>query len=187
MPGFPITPEEAVACYEWGQVRSRSAKEKGRKDAWGLRNDDPVVDARRQTVGMMGEYAIAKFFGMDPLLTHTVGIFKAPDLVVPGLGGVQAKASDRKYPELTIRPDAKNGEFYVLVKVTLSSPIAKFGAWTELLGWIDPEEARKMAKHDESLIRDPQGRNSPAIFLPPDLLHPMEMLRPSASAGGFQR
>lgn len=175
MTGIRITPEEAVECYEWGQVRTRNSAH--RKDNWGLRNTDPVEDARRQTVGMMGEFALAKFFGMDPALTKTVNTFKAPDLVVEGLGPLQVKASERA-AELTIRPDAKNDERYVLAKVTLSSPIAKFGAWVELLGWTWPWQAREWAEQDPSLIRDPQNRKSPAIFIPARMLHSMDLLGP---------
>lgn len=167
---------KAVAA---GQARTNASKH--RKDNWGLINNDPVEDARRQTVGSLGEIAVCELFGMD--YDAKVNTFKAPDLVVNGWG-LQVKASEYA-KNLTIRTDAQDWEPYILCHVHMQ-PGDPFGQWltqelyrqiqVDVIGWIFPYAARLLADVDPTLWRDPQGRKSPAIFIPRYLLDSMESL-----------
>lgn len=164
-----------------GQVRTSESTQ--RKDNWGLVNLDPVEDARRQTIGVLGEMAVSEYFQQE--YTFTVNTFKAPDLYVKNVG-IQVKASEWA-KALIIRPDAKNHEPYVLVRVNI--PMGDPRTWSvedmpedivttsaEIMGWLTPYEARLLADSDPSIIRDPNGRKSPAIFIHPEWLHHIWML-----------
>lgn len=170
---------ELLEAVRYGQKRTEASK--NLKDNWGLRNHDPVEDARRQTVGTLGEWAVAKYFNVP--YVFTVNTFKAPDLIVNGVG-IQAKASE-KAEFLTIRRDAKDDEPYVLchVGMTTGDP-RQWGAagidaqaYVTIMGWMYPWQARLMAENDPCLWRDPGRRNSPAIFIPHQELFPMAQLR----------
>lgn len=170
---------ELLECVAYGEQRTSNSKQ--RKDNWGLRNDDPVEDSRRQVIGVISEWAVAEYFGQA--YEYTVNSFKAPDVIVNGYG-IQVKASEYARA-LIIRPDAKDHEPYVLAKVML--PPGDPRQWEEtleeselgqvqLLGWMFPYEARLLADAEPSLIRDPNGRNAPAIFIQPEWLHFMPLL-----------
>ncbi len=152
-----------------------------RKDNLGLINEDHVEDARRQTVGYIGELAVSRYFGTE--MQREVNLFKKPDVEVGGFG-IQVKASEWA-KNLIIRPDAKNHEPYVLVLVEM--PKGDPRTWEEtlpenatatatIIGWMFPSEARELAVTYPHLQRDP-GRRSPAIFIPREMLHPIRHLR----------
>jgi hypothetical protein len=174
-----FTHEEVVLAVQCGQERTNASKH--RRDNWGLKNDDPVEDARRQTVGSLGEFALMKLF--DQSLTCSVNTFKAPDLVVNGWG-IQVKASEHA-KNLTIRRDAQDWQPYVLCHVHMGQGDPRLWltqelyqvATVDILGWIFPYAARLLADVDTTLWRDPQGRKAPAIFIPRYLLDPTEALQ----------
>ena len=155
-----------------------------RKDNWGLKNDDPIKDARRQTVGFLGEMAVSSCFHVpfEPMK----GAFKDPDVYVNGWG-LQVKSSELQTPiSLTIRPDAKDFEPYILCRVNIPTGDPRdwhiqerlLAAKVEILGWIFPYIARLWNDIvDGALIRDPNGRNSPAIFMPQHYLENIEFLK----------
>ena len=171
---------DMIQAMQYGEIRTSESKK--RRDNWGLKNDDPVEDSRRQTVGTLGEWAVAEYF--QQTYQFTVNTFKAPDVVVNGYG-LQVKASEYARA-LIIRPDAKDHEPYILAKVAI--PAGDPRQWertldgqqdygtVELLGWMFPYEARLLADSDPGIIRDPNGRNSPAIFIRPEWLHFMPLL-----------
>jgi hypothetical protein len=168
--------KQLVAAVNFGQVRTENSRH--RKDNWGLRNIDPVEDSRRQTVGTLGEWAVANYFGIP--YVFTVNTFKAPDVFVNGVG-LQVKASEQAR-DLIIRPDAKDDEPYILVQVSLpgGNPLSWANgevAFAELIGWLYPWQARLMADCDDRYWRDPGKRNSPAIFIPRNELYPLDTLR----------
>ena len=170
---------DLVQAMKYGEIRTGESKK--RRDNWGLRNDDPITDSRRQTVGTLGEWAVAEYF-QQPYV-FTVNTFKAPDVVVNGYG-IQVKASEYARA-LIIRPDAKDHEPYVLARVRMpegdprdwEETLASDATGTvELLGWMFPYEARLLADSEPSLIRDPNNRRAPAIFIRPEWLHLMPLL-----------
>lgn len=171
----------------------RTAASKGRKDNWGLVNNDPIVDARRQLVGTLGEWAVASAFGRK--YRFSVNTFKAPDVIINGWP-LQVKGSEYA-KNLIIRPDAKDLEPYILTHVVF--PEGDPRLWTEhsdvyaivhILGWHFPFDARRAARRDPSMRRDPGGRKAPAIFLQRDMLRPMTELheyvqKPYTQTEGF--
>jgi hypothetical protein len=170
---------DMIDCMQCGEVRTAAST--NRRDNWGLKNDDPVEDARRQTVGYLGEMAVARYFGQE--MQRAVNVFKLPDVFV-GKYGLQVKASEWA-KNLIIRPDAKDHEPYILVRVEMpkgdprdweTTLPAKATAKAVIMGWMLPYEARLLADSDPSLHRDPGGR-SPAIFIPSHLLTPIEKLK----------
>lgn len=176
-----ITFDRATTLRAVDGGQARTAASKHRKDAWGLVNDDEVLDARRQTVGTLGEFAVMRMFGQE--LTVSVNTFKLPDVVVNGWG-LQIKASEYA-KNLTIRSDSKDFEPYILCRVqmppcdprewaTCDQP--NISSTVEILGWIFPYIARLWADLEPSLYRDPGNRNSPAIFIPADWLNSMDSL-----------
>lgn len=175
-----------IHAMRLGQVRADASTH--RKDNWGLRVTDDeesqIEDARRQTIGTLGEWAVANYFDLG--YEFTVDTFKAPDVTVNGYG-LQVKASEYG-KNFIIRPDAKDFEPYIYCFVELPaepmdprqypgrlSPQAV--ARVYLRGWMFPAEARERARRDPSLIRDPGGRKSPAIFIPVEEIHPIYLLR----------
>lgn len=178
-PSCHFEKEDLLQCVVWGETRTSNSKH--RQDNWGLKNDDEVVDSRRQVVGVVSEWAVAEYLRQEYIFT--VNSFKAPDVVVNGYG-VQVKASEYA-KALIIRPDAKDHEPYVLAKVKLPSGDPRnwrtsLDDWdvgrVELLGWMFPYEARLLADSEPSLIRDPNNRSAPAIFILPEWLHFMPLL-----------
>lgn len=174
-----ISREDMIDCMQCGEVRTAASAK--RKDNWGLKNDDPVADARRQTIGYIGELTVARYFGQE--MQREVNVFKMPDVFV-GDYGLQVKASEWA-ANLIIRPDAKDHEPYILVHVQM--PEGDPREWEQTLpqdatatativGWMLPYEARLLADADESLHRDPGGR-SPAIFIPRGMLTPIQRLK----------
>lgn len=171
--------EELLACVDCGQQRSQASLH--RKDNWGLVVGSAEEDARRQTIGAIGEWAVMTFFHQP--FVCSVNTFKAPDVMVNNVG-IQVKASERgKY--LIIRPDAKDSEPYVYCHVRI--PDGDPREWPKSLapnafglvdfkGWMFPYHARLLADSEPSLWRDPGGRKSPAIFIPTELLCDMEEL-----------
>lgn len=165
---------ETLLAVQCGQKRTEASQK--RRDNWGLKNDNEVEDSRRQTIGTLGEFALMKHFKQD--LTCSVNTFKQPDLYVRGWG-IQVKASERA-TNLIIRPDAKDYEPYVLVQVEI--PDGDPRTWTRarsryfLMGWMFPYYARLWADLEPSMWRDPNGRNSPAIFVPRDWLESIRNL-----------
>lgn len=156
--------ERLLQAVQYGQIRTHNSR--GLRDNWGLRNTNALEDARRQTVGTLGEMALADAFRLP--YVFTVNTFKAPDIVVGGMG-LQAKASE-KAEYLTIRRDAKDNEPYVLVHIDM--PEGDPRAWTSgeaygtILGWMYPWQARLIADVKPEYWRDPGRRNAPAIFIP---------------------
>lgn len=174
-----INREDMIDCMQCGEVRTAASAK--RKDNWGLKNDDPVEDARRQTVGYLGELTVARYF--DKPMERRVNVFKAPDVVV-GKYGLQVKASEWA-KNLIIRPDAKDHEPYILVLVEM--PAGDPRTWERtlpedatatatIMGWMLPYEARLLADSEPKLHRDPGGR-SPAIFIPTGMLTPIKRLK----------
>lgn len=171
--------EAVVQAVEYGQQRTNASLK--RRDNWGLKNNDPVEDARRQTIGTLGEWAVAHSFEQD--YVFTINTFKAPDVVVNGIG-LQVKASERA-ANLIIRPDAKDHEPYILCHVIM--PPGDPRNWTEerlgmhpcvfvdIIGWLYPYDARLIADAYPEYHRDP-GHRSPAIFMPRELLRGMSEL-----------
>ncbi len=174
---------DTLQAVAFGEERTNASK--NRRDAWGLRNNDPVVDSRRQTVGSLGEMAVMRYFNQPELCL--VNVFKAPDVVVNG-HGIQVKSSERA-ADLIIRSDAKNTEPYILCKVSMPPNDPRMWrkvnevvhgecwSWVELLGWLYPWQARLMADCADGYWKDPMRRNSPAIFIPREDLYPIDSLK----------
>ena len=169
----------------------RTADSIGRKDNWGLvvpkTKAGQIEDARRQVIGTLGEWAVANYFNTD--YVFSVNTFKEPDVWVTGndgkVWGLQVKASEYG-KNFIIRPDAKNHEPYIycLVEMPEGDPrmwaqrLPKSAvAFVSIKGWMFPSEARERAKANPSLIRDPGGRKSPAIFIPVPQINPISELR----------
>lgn len=174
-----VSREDMIDCMQCGETRTAASTK--RKDNWGLKNDDPVEDSRRQTIGYIGELVVARYFGQE--MQREVNVFKLPDVFV-GAYGLQVKASEWA-KNLIIRPDAKDHEPYILVHVEIPSGDprdwettlpADASATATIVGWMLPYEARLLADVDPSLHRDPGGR-SPAIFIPRHLLAPIGKLK----------
>lgn len=145
-----------------------------------MRRGSPAEEARRDVVGILGEWAVANYFGQSYEFTYNT--FKAPDLVVNG-HGLQVKSS-LKGEYLTIRRDAKDDEPYILVRIIIpgSDPhswhkLDRANGWAFIEGWMYPWQARLMADCDPSLWRDPGKRNSPAIFILRAELFTMDKLK----------
>lgn len=174
-----ISRDDMIDCMQCGERRTAASVK--RRDNWGLINDDPLEDSRRQTVGYIGELAVSRYFGTE--MQREVNLFKKPDVIV-GNFGIQVKASEWAR-NLIIRPDAKDHEPYVLVLVempqgdprTWEKTLPKNAkATATIVGWMFPYEARELAREFPDLERDP-GRRSPAIFIPREMLHPIRHLR----------
>jgi hypothetical protein len=170
--------KQLQTAFHFGQIRQEASK--GLKDNWGMRRGSPAEEAQRDVVGILGEWAVANFFGQP--YEFTLNTFKAPDVVVNG-HGIQVKSS-LKAESLTIRRDAKDDEPYVLTLVTMPNldpfkwhTLDRANAWVGLVGWMYPWQARLMAECDPSLWRDPGKRNSPAIFIPRAELFTMDKLK----------
>lgn len=191
MTTFPVvrfSKELLIMAKRFGDIRTQHSI--GRKDNWGLiRSDteeDRIEDSRRQTIGTLGEWAVACYFGVK--YEFSVDSFKAPDVYVNGpdgyIWGLQVKASEYG-KNFIIRPDAKDYEPYIYCYVEMpAGDPDNFEDLPEdtvtrvhIKGWMYPREARERAHANPKLIRDPGGRRSPAIFIPVPQIRPIQELR----------
>jgi hypothetical protein len=150
-----LTADELDMCGAIGEARDKSARSLGRDPGGGSTRE--AVDASNHIRGARAEYAVSR--ALNLYWRPTIGIVDEPDVG----GFIQVRSTDKRDYRLIIKPNAKDGEPYVLV---YTPDMRAFF----IRGWIMAGEAKRKFALTQFGTRDP------AHFVPNDALKPMDVL-----------
>jgi hypothetical protein len=151
-----LSDTEMVWPTKVGTDRHEAAKKANKRDSHKYKGSDED-GLKIHILGAAGELAFAKSLGI--VWDASINTWKKPDLC----GIVQVKTATHHTYSLLVRPDAKDGEIFVLVT---SENLREY----QIHGWMIGKDIKR-----ERWLRNP-GERKAAWFVPQSALHPYEDL-----------
>jgi hypothetical protein len=174
--------KEWEQCIEFALIRIRESAKRNLHDRFRhpvLTTDTPEGKLKIDLMGVIGEWATASALGFK--YEFTVNSFAGPDLILPNGREVQVKATDKPYGCLLVKPifDKDNNLTPEEITKRLAEPyiLATIDFKTrqvDVKGWVTAYEAYFMAACYPGMIEAKYGLPSEAVYVPQDLLRPLD-------------